>query len=396
MSDELRPSEKKTLDQKLRRLRAQIHGNPELSQQEFETTRLVRQCLSALELTPVELGLPTGAAALLRGGLPGPTVGLRADLDALPIREETGAACASRTEGLMHACGHDVHTAALLGAAELLSGRRETLRGNVLFLFQPAEELAIGAKQVMEQGIFRRVQLSALLCLHVWPGLPLGEVGLREGPFLAAVDSFRIEINGRGGHGSAPYLSCSPIPTGAALALAIPSIRSGDLSPTEPGTVAVTSVQSGQCDNVIPDRCTLLGTIRTFSETVRQTVLRRLQELTHSTAAAGGCTAEVHMVNGAPPQINDPALVQVMESSARALFGENASRRIDPLTISEDFAYYGAEVPTCCAMFGVGGNAGLHSAAFFPEDTAVLPAAEFLAESALRALERAEACTGGC
>lgn len=188
----------------------------------------------------------------------------------------------------MHACGHDVHTSVLLGAAELLTKRREEIAGNILFLFQPAEEAMVGARHVVEQGLFQRVKLSALLGMHVWPQLPRGEVGLRAGAFFAAVDNFRIVITGRGGHGSTPNLSRSPIGAGAALALAIPAIKAYDLPPTEPATVAVTLLQAGYCNNVIPDTCELQGTIRTFSEEARHIVAQRLQELTRSTATAWG------------------------------------------------------------------------------------------------------------
>ncbi len=379
--------ERGELDTLLRGIRAQVHSHPELSNREFETTKLVQRHLAALGLEPVELGLPTGAAALLRGGRPGPTVGLRADLDALPVTEQTGAPYGSENEGVMHACGHDVHTSVLLGAAELLTKRREEIAGNILFLFQPAEEAMVGARHVVEQGLFQRVKLSALLGMHVWPQLPRGEVGLRAGAFFAAVDNFRIVITGRGGHGSTPNLSRSPIGAGAALALAIPAIKAYDLPPTEPATVAVTLLQAGYCNNVIPDTCELQGTIRTFSEEARHIVAQRLQELTRSTAAAWGCTGEAEISKGTPPLVNDEGLEQVMAGAARTVFGEDACRTLEPVTISEDFAYYGTQVPSCMALLGVGGSAALHNAAFFPSEEVLIPGAAFLAESALRALD---------
>ena len=171
MSYIISPPEDAALQAHLHKLRTQLHQDPELSWQEHRTTRLVRRELEALGLEPVPLGLPTGTAALLRGALPGPTVGLRADLDALPITERTGAEFSSRVPGVMHACGHDIHMAALLGAARLLAARRDRLAGNVLFLFQPAEEAATGAMQVLEQGLFRRVPMAGMLALHVWPCL---------------------------------------------------------------------------------------------------------------------------------------------------------------------------------------------------------------------------------
>lgn len=269
MSYTISPPEETALQAHLQKLRTQLHEDPELSWQEHRTTRLVRRELEALCLEPVPLGLPTGTAALLRGALPGPTVGLRADLDALPITERTGAEFSSRVPDVMHACGHDIHMAALLGAARLLAARREQLAGNVLFLFQPAEEAATGAMRVLEQGLFRRVPMAGMLALHVWPGLAQGQLGIRSGAILSAVDSFEITVTGRGGHGSAPERACNPIPAGAALASALTTLRANDLPQAEPAVTAVTCIQAGTCNNVIPDRCTLLGTIRTFSTQTR-------------------------------------------------------------------------------------------------------------------------------
>ena len=379
--------QKQALAQGLAQTRAEIHQNPELSGCEYETTKRIREKLASLGLEPVELDLPTGAAALLRGGKPGGTVGLRADLDALPIQEQTGAAYASQREGVMHACGHDVHMTALLGAAELLAQRREELCGNVLFLFQPSEEAADGAMQVVRHGLFSRVRVDALLAQHVWPGLPAGTVGLCAGAIFSAVDSFRIDVQGRGGHGSSPDLVRNPIPAAASLALSIPSIRSNDLPPREAAAVAVTRITGGSCNNVIPDTCTLEGTIRTFSLTARDTAQRRLKTLAANTAAAWDCREQTVLTDHTPPVINDARLTQAMADAARSVFGAEGCRTVEPLMISEDFSCYGEVCPICCALLGVGGDKGLHNAAFFPDESVLLPGAEFLAQSAVNVLE---------
>ena len=365
------PPEETALQAHLHKLRTHLHEDPELSWQEHRTTRLVRRELEALCLEPVPLGLPTGTAALLRGA----TVGLRADLDALPITERTGAEFSSRVPGVMHACGHDIHMAALLGAARLLAARREQLAGNVLFLFQPAEEAATGAMQVLEQGLFRRVPMAGMLALHVWPGLAQGQLGIRSGAILSAVDSFKITVTGRGGHGSAPERACNPIPAGAALASALTTLRANALPQAEPAVTAVTCIQAGTCNNVIPDRCILLGTIRTFSARTRAQAKARLEALTAGIAAAWGCTAAVGWTDGTPALCNDAGLAAAMERAA----------------VSVDFACYGSEVPICCALLGVGSPVGLHSAAFCPDSSVLLPAARFLAESAWSVLEDARA-----
>ena len=325
MSYIISPPEDAALQAHLHKLRTQLHEDPELSWQEHRTTRLVRRELEALCLEPVPLGLPTGTAALLRGALPGPTVGLRADLDALPITERTGAEFSSRVPGVMHACGHDIHMAALLGAARLLAARREQLAGNVLFLFQPAER------------------------------------------------------------------ACNPIPAGAALASALTTLRANDLPQAEPAVTAVTCIQAGTCNNVIPDRCILLGTIRTFSARTRAQAKARLEALTAGIAVAWGCTAAVGWTDGTPALCNDAGLAAAMEHAAVSVFGKSGCVQIEPQMISEDFACYGSEVPICCALLGVGSPVGLHSAAFCPDSSVLLPAARFLAESAWSVLEDARA-----
>ena len=352
MSYTISPPEETALQAHLHKLRTQLHEDPELSWQEHRTTRLVRQELEALCLEPVPLGLPTGTAALLRGALPGPTVGLRADLDALPITERTGAEFASRVPGVMHACGHDIHMAALLGAARLLAARREQLAGN---------------------------------------GLAQGQLGIRSGAILSAVDSFEITVTGRGGHGSAPERACNPIPAGAALASALTTLRANDLPQAEPAVTAVTCIQAGTCNNVIPDRCILLGTIRTFSARTRAQAKARLEALTAGIAAAWGCTAAVGWTDGTPALCNDAGLAAAMEHAAVSVFGKSGCVQIEPQMISEDFACYGSEVPICCALLGVGSPVGLHSAAFCPDSSVLLPAARFLAESAWSVLEDARA-----
>lgn len=386
MSMILSPEEKQAFARQLVSLRQQLHRNPELSSREIKTTALLRERLTAMGLELLDLGLPTGAAALLRGGRPGPTIGIRADIDALPLVEKTDVVCRSQNPGIMHACGHDVHTTALLGAAELLCRQREELRGQVLFLFQPAEETVQGAESVIASGLFEKYAPVGLICLHVWPQLPAMQVGLASGAFLSAVDSFKITITGRGGHGSMPNESVNPIPAGSAVALAAPGIVSYDLPPAETAALSICSIQAGLCDNAIPDVCTLLGTARTFSEQSQQIVLRRLKELSENTAAAYGCRGELYIDHSIPPVVNDAVLSHLMGRSAEAVLGKGACRHLEQVMISEDFAYYGRQLPVCCALFGVGTGGKLHSASFYPPDDVLLPAASFLAECAVEIL----------
>ena len=382
MFAKLEKEEKAAFAASLTALRSQIHSHPELSSQEFETTALVKKTLSQLGLELLELGTSTGAAALLRGGKPGPTVGIRADMDALPVEEASGADCASRNPGVMHACGHDIHITALLGAAKLLSRRRQELCGNVIFLFQPAEETVVGAESVIASGFFERYPMTALICIHVWPQLPLGQVGVRCGAFLSGLDSFKITFTGHGGHGSMLNAVVDPIPAGASLALSASAIANYNLPPLEPATISICSIQAGYCDNVIPDTCVLLGTVRTFSQKSQLTARKCLLTQVEHTAAAYGCTGDMYLDHTLPPVVNSPELARIMGRSADDILGEGTWVKLDPVMISEDFAYYGAKVPTCCALFGVGTEGELHSAFFFPPHDVLVPAALYLARCA--------------
>ena len=276
-----------------------------------------------------------------------------------------------------------MHTAALYGAAVYLSERREELAGNVVFLFQPAEEPVAGARAVIAAGLFDRIPIDAVFGLHVWPQLPSGTVGIRPGPFYAAKDSFQLIIQGRGGHGSAPENARDPIPAGAAAVSGIQSILGRNLSAREAAVVSVCALNAGSSDNVIPDTCSLLGSIRTFSDDARRLILRRLEEIGRGTAEAYGCTAEFVLLPGVPVLTNDPALCRTARKAAEALFGPNGCVESDPVTVSEDFALYGEKAPLCYCLFGVGGTEAaknpLHSAKFYPAGDTIAPAALLLA-----------------
>ena len=372
----------------LRALRAALHRAPETALKEYRTTALLKKTLSELGLELLDTGTETGAAAMLTGALPGPTAALRADIDALPLTEQSGSPDASGTPGLMHACGHDLHAAAALGAAMALLGRRERLPGRVFFLFQPAEETVEGAKRILDGGLLERARVGALFGLHVWPELPFGQIGLCSGAVMAAKDSFRITVAGRSGHGSSPQNALDPIPAGAAVVLALQTIVSRNLAAQEPAVVSVCSVQAGSCDNVIPDRCVILGSVRTFSDAARTLVLTRLSALARGTAEAYGCTAVCEILPGVPAVVNSPALLPAAREAVCALYGPEGCVCPPPVTISEDFARYSARVPTCFALFGVGVPGApavpLHSARFYPDSRVLFPAACYLAGAAER------------
>ena len=378
--------------EKLRAIRSHLHRNPEIAWKEVDTTAFIRRELTDMGLEPMDLGIGSGTAALLQGGHPGKLLVLRADIDALPVEEGTGAEDASQRPGMMHACGHDIHVTGLLGAAMALCRVKEELHGDILFLFQPAEESASGAEKLIGSGFFDTWKPDGFLGLHVWPLLPFGKIGLRKGAVLSAKDSFHITIRGRGGHGSAPHLAVDPIPAACALVGSLQTVVSRNVPALEPVVVSVCSIHGGAVgnDNVIPNDCSMVGSIRSFDPQVRQTVLDRITALVHSTAAAYGCEANLQLASNAPAVVNHPTMCRTMEASTRALFGDEGFVIPDPVAISEDFALYGAVAPSCLALFGVGEPGqppqALHHPAFYPQSRVLPHAAAFLADSAIRFL----------
>lgn len=293
-----------------------FHRHPELALEEQETTKHIKSILGNLEgVEPLDLGLPTGALARITGDPRGPVIALRADIDALPILEESGLPYASETAGRMHACGHDFHTAALLGAGELLARRRDALPGTVVLLFQPAEETAGGAVRVLETGILSRLGVREILALHVRPRLSVGTIAVAPGPFSAFVDRFLYKIIGSGGHASAPETTRDPIPAAARLVGALQEIVSRQISPLEAAVISVTRFTSGSTWNVIPNSAELEGTVRSFDPAVRQ---RILDAMTHQTQAltAEGYRVDFQWLPGCPATNNDDVLAEVIRRTA--------------------------------------------------------------------------------
>ncbi|MCD9027847.1 amidohydrolase [Luteimonas sp. BDR2-5] len=341
--------------------RRDIHQHPELGNRETRTAAKVAEHLRSLGLEP-ETGIAhTGVTAVLKGGRPGPRIALRADMDALPVTEQTGLPFAStataeyrgQTTGVMHACGHDAHTAILMGVAEALVAMRDELPGEVLFVFQPAEEGPPegedgGASMMLDAGIFRGFEPEAVFGLHVFSTLQAGQIGVRGGPLMAASDRFAIDVVGRQTHGSRPWGGIDPIVAAADLVGTAQTIvsRRTNIS-TLPAVVTFGAINGGIRYNIIPDRVELVGTIRTFDEDVRQAIFADLQNVASHVAAAHGATVEAHVPaeTGNPVTFNDPDLTARMLPSLQAVAG--AENVVDPgLTMgAEDFAYYAKEVP---------------------------------------------------
>ena len=356
------------LDGRIQAWRRDLHQHPELGNRETRTAGIVAAHLKALGLEPNTGIAHTGVTAVLRGGKPGPRIALRADMDALPVTERVELPFASKataqyrneTVGVMHACGHDAHTAILMGVAEALVARKDELAGEVLFLFQPAEEGPPegedgGASLMLEQGVFRDFKPEAVFGLHVFSTLNVGTIGVREGPLMAASDRFTITVKGRQTHGSRPWGGVDPIAVAADLVGGAQQIVSREMNISkQPVVVSFGVIDGGIRYNIIPDQVELIGTIRTFDEGMRKDVFSRLSRISEHTAAAHGATVE-HAIpadKGNPVTRNDPALTAKMRPTLERIVG--ADNVVDPgLTMgAEDFSYYALEVPSMFFFVG--------------------------------------------
>lgn len=334
-------------------VRRDLHMNPELSFQEERTPALIAERLRTLGLE-VRSGVGgRGVTGLLRGHRPGRTVALRADFDALPIQEENELPYSSRISGVMHACGHDIHTATLLGVAAALSEVRDQLHGNVLFIHQFAEELTPGgAKAMIQDGCLDGVDV--VYGAHVLSTMQYGEVGVRSGPTMAAADVFEVTINGRGGHGAMPHTACDPVVVASQLVVNLQQIVSRNVDPLKPAVLTVGSLHAGSAFNVIPDTAALKGTVRTFDEDVRSGIEAAIERIAQGTCAAAGADCTVSYTRGYPALRNHPAETARVERLARELLDEGQVLTLEPMMGGEDFAYYLEELPG--TFFYVGGG----------------------------------------
>ncbi|HEU0225945.1 MAG TPA: amidohydrolase [Steroidobacteraceae bacterium] len=348
--------------------RRDFHRHPELANRETRTAAKVAEHLRALGLE-VRTGMAhTGVVAVLKGGLPGPSILLRADMDALPVTERTDVPFRStatgefrgRTVGVMHACGHDAHTAILMGAAEILAGMRERLPGTILFVFQPAEEGVPegeqgGAPLMLAQGLLDIVRPEAAFALHVGSSLNTGKVTLRPGPLMAGSDFFRIVVTGRQTHGSRPWSGVDPIVAAAQIVNSLQSIVSRQVDITKaPAVVTVGSIHGGIRHNIIPDSVEMLGTLRTFSDAAREDIIARMRKTAESVGAAHGASATLEMMPAPNPVLeNDPALTERATATLRRALGRDAVETSGLLTVAEDFAHIARRVPSAYWWVGV-------------------------------------------
>lgn len=336
--------------------RRDLHMYPELSHHEVNTPLKVEKFLNDLGLEVRSQVGGKGVTGFLRGGKPGKTVALRADFDALPIQEENEVEYKSRIPGVMHACGHDIHTSALLGVAKVLSEVRNELEGNVVFIHQFAEEVIPGgAKSMIEDGCLEGVDV--IFGAHVSSIHPLGLVGIREGDAMAAGDTFEIDIYGKGGHAATPHLTVDPIVVGSQLIVNLQQIVGRKVDPLKPAVVSVAAFNSGTGFNVIPDKAKITGTVRTFDGDVRDMIEHLIGEIVNSTCEGAGATAKYQYVRGYPAVKNHPDETRRIEKLATHLFGKENTKHIPAQMGMEDFAYYLQKVPG--TFFYVGGKSDL-------------------------------------
>ncbi len=372
------------MDEQLKNDFEWLHTHPELSYQERETTRYIRQRLEEADVPVLPYTLETGLVAEVTGRADGPCVALRADIDALPVTEESGVPYASCAAGRMHACGHDFHTAALLEAARQLQAGRAALPGRVRLIFQPGEESSSGALKILATPALEGVQV--IFALHTWPFFPAGTMALRPGAASASVDRFEITVEGKGTHAAAPQAGIDPIVIGAEIVTAAQTIVSRTLSPLSAALVSITHFEAGNTWNVIPGTAYLEGTVRTLDAADRAAIPEKLSALARGIAAAHGGRAEFVWHPGPPATANDPAWTEFAAGVARA---QGLAAVEDPQNLlGEDFAFFQEKVPGVYIHAGVGPTAPLHNPKFTADEAALAPAARYEAALAAAALQR--------
>ena len=361
--------------------RRHLHMYPEVSGTEVETTRYIRRALEAMGIACWDLQSKTGVVAEI-GNDNGPTLALRADIDALPIVEQTGLDYASKNEGVMHACGHDFHTASLLGAAQVLKAQEATLQGKVRFIFQPAEESNQGARALISEGVLEGV--DAIIGFHNKPELPVGTIGVKEGPLMAAVGQFKAEITGVGTHAAAPHNGNDPIVTACQVIANAQAIVARHTSPLEPVVLSVSHIEAGNTWNVIPEKVFFEGTIRTFNKEVERKMTDQFEKMIVQTADVYGQKGSIEWILTPPVVHNDASVTKVVKSVT-----EKFATVVTPeLTLgAEDFANYMEHVPGCFVFVGTGCPREWHHPAFLVDDAALPFAIQYFVDNTNALLE---------
>ncbi|HFJ9453386.1 M20 peptidase aminoacylase family protein [Bacillus tropicus] len=364
-------------------IRRNLHEHPELSYEEFETTKAIKNWLEEKNITIIHSNLETGVIAEISGNRNGPLIAIRADIDALPIQEETNLPYASKINGKMHACGHDFHTAAIIGAAYLLKEKESSLSGTVRFIFQPAEESSNGACKVIEAGHLHGVQ--AIFGMHNKPDLPVGTIGIKDGPLMAGVDRFEIEIHGVGTHAAVPDAGVDPIVASSQIVMALQTIVSRNINSSHNVVVSVTNIHSGNTWNVIPEKATLEGTVRTFQTETREKIPALMKRIIQGVSDALGVKTEFRFYAGPPAVHNDTSLTNLSTQVAETMNLNIISPT--PSMAGEDFSFYQQEIPGSFVFMGTSGTHEWHHPSFTVDERALPISAAYFALLAEKALK---------
>lgn len=374
-------------------IRRTIHRNPELAIQEFKTAELVAEKLKELGIEVTEKVGKTGVVGLLRGKVQGKTVALRADMDALPIQEKNNYEFKSVNKNVMHACGHDAHTAALLGAADILSKIKDSIKGNVKFIFQPSEESPLGgAHEMIEEGVMENPKVDAVFGLHVDPNLIAGDIGFRSGEFYATAGGFEIEVIGKSGHGALPHKATDAIIVASELVLSLQTISSSKVNPLEPFVITIGTINGGNKANIVADKVTLTGTIRFFNKDIHDSVKGIIENVVKGITLAHGAAYNFKFRIGDTPLINDKNMINIVKESAVEIVGNEKIKSVPRTLLGEDFVFYSRMVPSAFISLGVGfsnkKNFSLHNANFDIDEKSLPIGAALLANTAVNFLNR--------
>jgi amidohydrolase len=334
-------------------IRRTIHSHPELGFEEVETSRLVSEWLERFGIEVKRGVAKTGVVGLLRGGAPGKTVAIRADMDALPMDEATGVPYASKIKGKMHACGHDAHVTILLGVARFFSSMRDKVKGNIKWIFQPGEEGFGGGKLMVEAGILEDPKVDAIFAAHVFPFLRTGQVGITEGKAMASSDKFTLRVIGKGGHGAYPHVTHDPILAAGHIITQIQSIVSRNVNPLDSAVVSFGAVHGGRAYNVIPDDVELTGTVRSLNPEVREELKSRIEQITRGVVVSLGLDYHYEFEYGYPVLINDAWMSKLVVSTCSKAIGKDNVEILQPSMGAEDFAYYLEKCPGAIFRLGV-------------------------------------------
>lgn len=374
--------------------RRDLHMYPELSFKEYRTTKKIKEKLISLGIEIIDLGMETGVVGLLRGKEEGPTIALRGDIDALPIQELNNVPYKSKMDGVMHACGHDFHTSSVIGAAIILSNIKNELKGNVMFVFQPAEEINKGAKLMVERGLFTDVKADLIFGLHNNPEIPWGKIAIKKGGLMAAVDTIRIKVKGKGGHGAIPNATRDPIIAASAMLMNLQTIVSRNVSPLDSAVISIGTFNSGTANNVISELVEMSGTVRSFDPKVRKMLPKRIKEVLEYTAKAYMVDVELDYIFDLPAVFNDDELTKLAYDATKEIVGEEGIVDPRPSMGGEDFSIFTEKVPGFFFWLGVGNkekdmNYVWHNPRFDGDDRAVIIASAVMSNMVLHGIKYA-------